>query len=310
MVTRIVIEGEMARIEETNVVQTARLSDILSGLEARPPITMFHPRSAIATHWDESALPMRQVTFLCELSPGIRSIVKSGRRFRLAMPWTYFVFKLSGTNLDRMSLDDSLVYHTNQKVMDGNSRLWAAFLPNVYSDGRICYGSTGVSPNQPLSQRIDQLVNEWYLTTFNNDLIDGRRRPFPFEPHPKSSLLPWATATREQGASAWLSFPEWDMTTGYNDEAPNWTVEEAFNSDVSRMSPMTFTEAIPAIPVPATFGRTEEWLRGLSAVQRGRLLSSLTVLQTENPALVEVTPEDTTATPTNTGPIDDGGEPA
>ena len=42
--------------------------------------------------------------------------------------------------------------------------------PNVYGDGRICFGSTGANMDQSLSQRLQQTVNEFYVSDFNRDL--------------------------------------------------------------------------------------------------------------------------------------------
>ena len=297
MTQQLLIEGDLVKIIETTVTHTARLTDIMPFIESRPPVTLMHPRSAIFTKWDESNGPNNMsVQFLCELPPSRRNIVKERRRYELAMPWTYFIFDFSGS-MQAWSLDDSRVFHTNAKVESLDSRLWTAFLPNVYEDGRICFGSTGAPTRANISARVDQLLNEWYLTNFNNDLISGRTRPFPFAPTPKSSLRPWVDATATLGAGAWTTFPEWtDPAVG------SMRVGELLQHG-DRMAPMVFEEQIPPLPAPATFGRVEEWFTSLTPSQRLRVQRAT--------QLNEVTPDDgAPAEDLNIfGPDDDGGVP-
>lgn len=306
MTQRLIIEGDLVTVVEEQVLSRARLADVLPLIENRPPITLLHPRTAIFTYWNEQNPQAKTAKFLCELPPGIRSIVKLGRRYRLAMPWTYFIFsfRTSGnvTSGGNWSMEDHRVFHAPERVNDYQSRLWSAFLPNVYDNANICFGSTGVPTDQSLQNRVDQLVNEWYLTEFNNDVIGGRSHPLPFNAaFPTPGFRPWVDATAEHGAAAWRDFPEWNAAPG---TIASWTVAEALQQpDMTRTLP-TITERIPELTMPATFGRTEQWLReSLTPLQRGRLrIAMQNVAQDEPETFAE-------PTPINPEQDEDGGEP-
>lgn len=308
MTQRIIIENDLVTILEETVVARSTLQDILPHMEHRVPVTLMHPRSAIFTHWNESDPRYKTVKFLCEMTPGIKNLIKLGRRYRLAMPYTYFVysFSTSGDITGSWSLDDHYVYHTNERVTSMDSRLFTAFLPNVSNDGNICFGSTGVDPGMALPDRVDRLVSDWYLTEFNNDLVGGRSHPFPFNAGIDRMFRPWVDATRELGASAWTTFPEWALRAG-EDGVQSRTVREALNlgAEARVLNPATFTEAIPELRAPMTFGRSEEWLRGLTAIQRGRLRVAMENIATDEPDAIDIP----TPAPVNNTFEDDGGEP-
>jgi hypothetical protein len=311
MTQRLVIEGEMVHIEDITISQSLPLSEMLPFIENRPPISMFHPRSAVYTYWNESNPQRKIVRFLCEAAPGIKGIIKSGRRYRLAMPWTYFVFSFqtaSDVNVGgNWTMSEHFAYHSNAQVTGPDSRLWSAFLPNVYNNADICFGSTGASVNQPLAARVDQLVSSFYLTEFNDDVIGGRSHPLPFNAAwPTPGFLPWVQATAEHGAAAWVDFPEWHDTTGQNG-VQSKTVAEALSIDTdTRLAPRTMVEAIPPIPSVPTFGRAEQWLRDLTPVQRRRLLIGLENIGQADPALIA--PIDAVINPV-AALAGDGGEP-
>jgi len=280
------IEGEMVRVVERSIVSTARLADVMPRIENRPPISMFHPRSAIWTYWNEQDPTNKYVKFLCELPPALRSITKSGRRYRLAMPWTYFIFGFrtseDGSRGEHWAMEEDRVFHTNQKVTSLDSRLWTAFLPNVYTDGRICFGSTGADVAVPLSDRVDTLVNGWYLSNFNNDVHANRPHPLPFNARLPLGWRAWVDATTRLGASAWTTFPEWSEPL-IGGSAQSYLVRDLLADNIDRMAPLTFTDAIPELQIPATFGRTEEWIRTLDPVQIRRLFVAINNIATEDP---------------------------
>jgi hypothetical protein len=318
------IEGDLARIVTREVVQQVSLQDILPFIENRPPFTMFHPRSAIFTHWDESDPNHKKLKFLCELAPGIRSIVKSNRRYRLAIPWTYFVFSFelrgegSVNNGQNWSIVDYYTYHAPTKVRTDNysSRLWTAFLPNVYENGNICFGTTGASVAQSLADRVDQLVNDWYLTQFNNDVHGSRSHPLPFNGTLPYGWALWVNATREHGLQAMQMFPEWDITDGSNG-VTSYTVEQVLTGvDTSagtspahhlpfpteRLRLITTGNEIPAIETGWSFGRLEEWFEHLDPVAKFRLRQAANNYHADNPNAEQAPP------PPAIADTDDGGE--
>lgn len=301
------IEGDLVRVVDRSIVTQAPLSEVMPLIERKIPVRSLVPRSAIWVTLDQNGTSHRQ-GFLCEIPPGIKVITKSGRKFRLAMPWTYMwlVMETAGdtTNPLNWSLTDYRCYHTNQQVVDLQSRLWTAFLPNVYEDARICFGSTGADAAQPVHTRIDSIVNTWYISQFNNDVHGGRNHPLPFNASLPNGWREWVLQTREWGAMAWTKFPEWAITNNDNG-VTSFTVSEVINSGhLGRMAPITVVDAIPELPMPATFGRSEEWLRGLTRLQRSRLHRALQNMIEDDPGAAI---EDTQPAPDLS---DDGGEAA
>jgi hypothetical protein len=317
------IEGGLARIVTREVSREVPLASVLPFIENRPPVTLFHPRSAVATYWNESNPLDREVKFLCELAPGIRSIVKIDRRYRLAMPYTYFVFafrsRTNGADANaadgsHYSMVDYFCFHAPRRFESLDDRVWAAFLPNVYEDGRICFGSTGVRTDQPLANRVDQLVNEWYQTRFNNDVQGGRQHPLPFNGQLPNGWINWVNETRDHGMGAIARMPEWDAPAS---TIPNWSFREvllgqdvagrgAHHVQISADRPRiaTVTDEIPAIEAPWTFGRVAEWYANLTLTQRLRVLRAGQNYVEENPeALATVELE------TELEPTEDGGVP-
>jgi hypothetical protein len=307
--TRIIeIENGLARIVDRTIVSEQAMADVLPLLETRIPVSMFHPSTARFTYWDESNVTKR-VRFLCELPPAIRYIRKLNRKFRLAMPWTYFVLSYETVG-DPFGIDwtpeDHRIFHSPTKVTSMNNRLWTAFLPNVYNDGRICFGTTGVPTHQPLADRVDQLVSQWYLTEFNNDVIGTRNHPLPFNGrHPYGYRL-WVEATAEHGLDAMTRFPEWQVTNG--NDVNSFLVSELLAAPGLRTDPITVTGGIPEIPFPATWGRLAQTLTGHSFTNQNRhqMLSVLQGLQEETPDLFEAPPPPPVIEP---GAEDDGSEP-
>lgn len=299
MTRRIEIEGDLIRTIEYDVLHQGNLQDVLPLIENRPPVTLLHPRSAIYTHWDESNPNEKHVRFLCELEPAIRMLRKSNRGYRVAVPWTYFVFSFytsdaNPTTTHNWSMADHSVFHAPRRLESLEDMLYVAFLPNVDERGSICFGTTGVRTDQPLQNRIDQLVNEWYLTMFNNDLVAGRSHPFPFN---GTGLGPWVAATREHGLQAYTMFPEWNMTN-----VPKRPAHEFLDLAEPRSAMVTLTDTIPPMATSPTFGRTEEWLRELTPTQRYRILVSMNNIIAEDPNAVaaQTTTLQTTTTHTET----------
>lgn len=290
------IEGELVTFVEKNVTRQVTLAELLPHLENRVVVEVPSlPRSAVFVRYDESNPPLKKAYFLCEIAPGIKNIIKNGRRYRLAMPWTYLWFECTSDGSNSVwSIEDYRAFHAKEQYRDMNSPMVKAFNPNLYEDGRICFGSTGAPITLPLGERIDHLVNNWYLTEFNNDLED-----YFHLPHNYDSFRDWVEASREN-ANCWMGWANWS--------SPDWTitVKELVDDHTTRPLVATVAGQIRPIQVPYTFGRAEEYLRTLSPEMRGRLLVALENIAADNSADV-VRPEMPTAF--NFDADDDGGEP-
>lgn len=305
------IENGLVRRVTRQTSDAVPLAEILPHLQSTTQdITLFHPRSAIFTA-RRTVRNSTEMSFFCELPAGRRNIRKIDRTYDLSMPWTYFLFTLTSPTPDNLigwQLINRRVFHAPQRVMDQNARVWAAFLPNVDDMANICFGTTGVNTELPLPQRIDKMVDDWYLTEFNNDMHAGRVHPLPFNaPLPNGWRL-WVEATREHGGSAFLRFPEWAANPARPSESgPNWLVSDLLSTRTERPAVATVIDAIPPIPEGATFGRTEEFVANvLDPVGRLRLEVALANHRAEHPEDFAVPEVLATFTPSLE---DDGGIP-
>lgn len=279
------------------VLSSAPLDSIAPLLETRLPVlTPIMPRSMVMFWYDASATTTRKLRVLCEIPAAIRPIVKLNRRYRLAMPWTYMLFDLETRSQDdtRWSMTNYRAYHAEERITRLDQQVIAALLPNVDDSATICFGSTGVDANQPMCDYIDTIVNRWYVSNFNNDLVRGRMVPRPY--HPAPNWLPWVQATRERGANSFREWPEWT-----NPDITHWTIAQLMGNEQAALPGTTVEDAIPVLPPVPTFGGADEAILGWSPVQRARIYAALNAHDDE-PDFFEV------PVPVVTTLTDDGGE--
>lgn len=309
MPSEITIIGNLVQVHERNLVREARLEDFLPFVENRPPITIGKlPKTAVLVRWDESDARYRHVKMLVELAPGVRECRYAGRRYTLSIPWTYFLFEYRTTGNPNQSntpweLRQNRIFWARQEVLDLDSQLATALVPNCDETGTICYGNTGVDASLPLNVRVDRTVSEFYHTTFMHD--SGTGSPWQSE----TGSHTWARWHRESVAdpAAWTKFPEWESTTARRNEGriTYQTVREVFDAHMERPSVINVVGTIPDLPMPFTFGRAEEWLttQVTDPGNRHRLLVALQNVQADEPTAVAPPPE--------VNEVDDdlGGEP-
>lgn len=296
------IQGDEVVVRRTEVLRKMKLAQLMPHLVQRAPVTLPNlPRTAVFAHYDESQPNKKIVYFLSEIAPGIKTITKENklsghnkRRYRLAMPWTYFWFVAvqEGTRTN-FTITDYRCFHSRKQYKDvATSEFFVAFCPNIYKDnGTICFGSTG-APVDTVDKQIDYIVNTWYTTEFN-DHLDRSDMMWPFG---GNSFKNWVERTSSDGTNAWLDFPEWNSTR------KKFTIADLLGAGVARTDKMTSDVSIPEIPVPMTFGRAEEWLKSISPVNRGRLKIALGNMLAEDDDAIEMSVEPLEVT-------DDGGIP-
>lgn len=284
------IEGELVRVLETTLLREARLEDVLPHIETAKPITAgMLPKSALFIHWDETDPMNRRVQLFCEQSPGVRTSVWNNRRFVLSIPWTYYLFDffVKGTpndNTHPWALRDSRVYWAKEPVSGLDSKIYTALVPNCDTQGGICWGSTGVQGNLPLGVRVDRTISEFYQSVFTHS--NGAGSPWQSVTG-KDNWAMWDKESKKDPA-AWMKFPEWeDRKSGIMREM---TVKDVLGSYHDRTKPIEVESAIPEMVTPMTFGRSEEWLKGITAVDRHRLFVALTNMQADEPATMEPPP--------------------
>jgi hypothetical protein len=296
------IEGDLVKVTERKVIKQIKLESLMPHLVRKDPVTFpVLPASARFVHFDPTTPNMNKLYILAEIPPGIRTITKENknavnkRRYRLAFPWTYFWFTAvqEGGLTRNYTITDYRCFHARQRFEGPPGEFYVAFCPNVYKDNAtICFGSTGAPPG-PIDQQIDHIVNNWYVSEFN-DHLDRTDMAWPFG---GNSFKNWVDRTATDGPSAWKNFPEWDSGI-----RKKFTITDLIGQGVVRITQMTGELVIPEIPTPMTFGRAEEWWRGLSPVNRGRLKVAMGNLIEDDPDSIEMPPAIVEVT-------DDGGVP-
>lgn len=287
------IEGDLVKVLQTELVREAKLVDLLPHIENRPPITIGPlPKSAIYVHWDESNAKNKRVQLICEQTPGLKNPRYNDRRYVISVPWTYWVIDMvtAGNPHDTTvpwQMENSRIFWAREQVVNLDSMIATAMVPNCDARGGICYGSTGVPASLPLGVRIDRLISEFWQTTFTHDSGTGS----PWQSETRSTS--WARWDRESRAdpNAWMKFPEWENTVEPNragqGRIAQFTLRSILGSTHDRTRPVQLEGTIPDMVFPFTFGRAEEYARTWTPVDRHRMLVALQNLQADNPAAIE-----------------------
>lgn len=287
--TRIVIENNLVTIEERSVSDAVPLADYLPLIERRNPVVMpVLPTGSRAVWWDPTDLARQKLMVLIEREPFIANISFSGGHIhRVQLPYSRFLFTASTSDPNNplmWAINDYRVFWSNRRYSSPAQRdMIAAQLPNVYQDGRICFGSTAAQANQTIADRLDQTVNEFFISNFNTDL----GTPFP---NGWSRWNQWEEQTVSD-PSAWANWTDWAR--------PSRGAQQSFDDAISNMrqglagrdAHVAAPDPIPALVIGASFGRTSEWLASLTNTQRARLWLAVTQEQTEEPARYTAEPE-------------------
>lgn len=294
------IIGDLVQVKTVTVERQIKLEELLPHLVQKTPVTLpVLPRTARFVHYDDTQPNKRVLYVLAELPPAVRTIVKQNsrgatnkRKYTLAFPWTYFWFVAVSEGLQKhFTISQYKCFHAKDQFTSEKwpGEFFRAFCPNLSQDGTICFGSTG-GPLTSIDQQIDYIVNSWYLSEFN-DHLDGEF-PWPFGGR---NFKNWVQQTATNGPNVWKDIPEWTKVSKYS-------LEQLLGAGVARATSIVSDIVIPEIPAPMTFGRAEEWVKGLTKLNRGRLKVALTNLGAEEPDAIEV-PEELT----NVEVLDDGG---
>lgn len=287
------IEGDVARIITKTLVREVPLAAVLPHIETRLPIASpILPDNARLFHLDPTDQNMWRMVTVVETPPLVRTLNLEAGRWgrgrdalhpRVAIPYTEFVFFLQSVDQGaNWSIVDYGIYHSPEPL-SGNphQKLLPALLPNVYSDGRICFGNT--APRLPtdahINNRINAIVNEFYLT----DFTDHRVRDYfiPWQTTTTPSYATWVANTAEN-PRCWMNWPEWQDTDIHH---TRFTVQDVISRrGPARTTPIDLPDGIPDLAFNATFGRAEEWFRALTRTQQ---LRHVTAARNVRPDLFE-----------------------
>lgn len=287
MTERIVIEGQMVRHIRETVISEApmeRLKDSL--IEYRAATYPVLPTNA--TRFMEFDPNSGNGVILVERPPQKHHIrvkhhenseynIDGARRdaegigvWHVQLPYTYWLFPFTATRsnerIGNFTVRNTTMLFRREPYRTPEDRFHYAAVPNVDIYGGICWGGT-VRPQASFSEHIDALVNEFFITTFNEDL--GHRTPFD------QSLTDW-----ENASEAPLSWNDWDLWSESDgvtleDLRDRWT-EPGFR-DVSRdladLNPAFVS--MPAIPENFTILRAMQWLQSLPEGTRFRVEAAM-----------------------------------
>lgn len=187
-------------------------------------------------------------------------------RFNVQLPYQYFAYPftmiVAGERLRDFTIGGAYLFWAKDAIRTETDLLYPARCPNVDGSGSICWGSTN-SDSTSLSARIDDLVNNFYLTVFNEDL--GHLTPFD------TSLTEWEEASEDP--LAWRTWDYWDDVNG----RPLNSIAEYLNhappTNVAELNPSHID--IPELPGNFTVARAREWLSGLTDGARRRIEAAL-----------------------------------
>lgn len=278
------IDGGLVSIVSRSVETSIPLEEWVQSIERRSPLMLpTLPVGTKAVYYDPTDRNQERFAVLIERDPHIFTMNYGTRNYELSLPYVRFFFQATTRNPEsnlEWSLTDYRVFFAKTPYVNpSTSDMIAALLPNVYEDGRICFGSTAADADQTIAQRLNQTVNEFFLSRFNGDLHIRR-------PNGAPSYTSWLAMTQND-PTAWVDWTDWSNPS-------RWSLEMLARNmrPESRFEPMVAADPIPEVPLGATFGRITEWLQTMTPIQRTRFIAAATAFP-EEPAPQE--PEDAAA---------------
>lgn len=283
MTEQLIIEGDIVRHVRTETLQESPLASLAPFLTTRLATTLpvlpqhpvryisFDPESSRGLMLVETP-PKRHVMQVRHASSGSRYAEDAQRRdadglsrFNVMLPYQYFAYGFQvatrGEALTDFGVRQSFLYWRRDPIRTPSDTLFPARCPNVDGYGSICWGSTN-SDSSSLSARIDDLVNNFFTTIFNEDL--GHHTPFD------TSLTQWETDS--ENPLAYRDWPMWNSEgIPLSDIAAR--MGEAPPTNVAELNP-THVD-LPVLPTNFTVARAREWLDSLSDGARRRISAAM-----------------------------------
>ena len=267
MAQQIIIEGDLVRLVDQVVMKTVALTEWLPSIEKRSPVsTPVLPRATRGVYYDPTNNNNQLMAVLLEVEPQVIHMNFNSRIHDLAIPWTRFIFFCSnrGGSPTTWRMDDYRLFWSNVKYHNADAQdMIPALLPNIYSDGRICFGSTGVNADASIADRLDRTVNEFYATEFNRDLSIHYPRAY-------RGYTAWKNATRDN-PMCWTAWDDFAPESGWSHYSWNMTCGAWSAGSINRTDPVVGADGIPELALGATFGRINQWIAALPAAQQARL---------------------------------------
>lgn len=304
MPDRIIIEGSLIRHERSTLIAEAPLDSLSDYLVRRIsttfPVMPSHPVRYMSFDGDES-----KGLLLVEQAPGLRRIrmnhigsehSDAARQneegigiWRVWFPWQYFAFPFTA-NINHEGAPANFVlrrtslFWRRERYSSPDDTLHPAPIPNIYADGRICWGNTQAT-NTSLADRIDDYINNFTATTFNSEL--GHASPF------SGSLTDWEENSPADDPTCWANWPIWNTLRSV-------TVTDITDGPLPPIAELNPTAVeVPDLPSAFSIARAREWLDGLAPGARQRIVAAVSQLDNEDRELATAAAidDDTPAVP-------------
>lgn len=269
---QIIIENNQARIVDITESYPCSIEDLVKKLETKPDF-QYGPLpegTAFVAITDNG----NRIRILIGRPPGIRQVTTDYhhlrfvstedegstrtrlRHYTVSLPWLYWHFSGSIIGTDDISIDESYMYASLQKITSMSDMIYRVPLPNLYSDARICWGSSSPDSSIRGLARLDVLVNEYFNTEFNDDLYQPVPRPF-------TSMTEWQAATAAE-KNTWTKL----------NLDPMGILSDQFLQPHLIANPQV-TITIPPPPESFTIGRAREWMNSIPERDRRVILNAL-----------------------------------
>lgn len=266
------IEGALARIVTREVRREVALKDLIPMIETRVQIdTPILPTRTRKFSLNPVQLNNWRIHVLVEVAPLVREISIYHERKTLSMPWTYFMYTFRSENQGQTWQPyDAYIYFAKQAVTSDADTMIPALLPNISSDGNICFGSGLRNYGDALAPQIDGRINDFWLSDFTHSSQDW---PWPGR-HNTSTAWERMTERDPGGWANWGEFDPDNATLGRRHH--KYTVEELFTrAGINRNELHVTEDAIPELRVAPTFGMAQQYWANLEPLQRTRLRRGL-----------------------------------
>ena len=288
MAEQIIIEDGLVRHVRTEIISETLLNNLAPHLTTELPLTFpvlpqrpvrfisFDPEAGnglmiVETTPKRHVIQVRHGNHESYATDAARRDPDGISRFNVLLPYQYFAYSFTAhrraSALVDFTINQSFLFWAKDPFRTPIDPVWPAPCPNVDASGSICWGSTN-SDSSSLSARIDDLVNNFYTTVFNEDL--GHRTPFG------TSLTEWEENSID--ALSYRDWPLWD-TPAIAVERIAQHMRTAAPTNIAELNP-SFIE-LPDLPENFTLARAQEWIGSLNDGARRRLFAATTLYATE-----------------------------
>ena len=277
----------IARVEDVTLIAVAPATGLLPAFASRLPTAMpVLPQGTTAFAYDPAS---KSGTIVVSRNPQVVDFAVTAnddepdwayddeswedgpdgyKHFRLAMPYLHWVWYFSSNREDpsqpgtAFTFGTTMLYWSPNRLEGPTSGVMPMTLPNVYSDGIICWGSVA-SDQGSFASRIDSRIAAYFNTEFNDDL--GLEVAGGY-----ASFADWHEAT-EIDNYCWTGWPFY----------PSRNVEELIRGHGAQPNVPSGIEGWAPPPERFTIGRARDYARTLSPDARRRMRAALDMVDAE-----------------------------